>query len=801
MRKSVCALAGVVMVAGSVCAGNGTLKLKYDRPVIFFEEALPIGNGRIGAMVYGGTDTDSLTLNDITLWTGEPADNAAPAGAWTALSEVRTALARDDYRAADSLHRKLQGNYSNNYQPLGTLVIDYDKGPKTSDYYRELDITDAIAQSRYTADGYSVTRRYYTSAPDSVLMIEVATDNPVGISATVSLQCQLPHTLFVDGKRIVSEGYAAYSSLPHYRPNARESMLYDPARGTRFMTIADIRNDGGKISASDSSLRIEGAKSFTIRLVNATSFNGPDKDPALQGKDYRAEALRLAAKAAKMSDKAIADRHVADFNAIMNRVSLDFGATPDSIASLPTDVQLKLYTDGEQANPDLEELYFQFGRYLLASSSRTPGVPANLQGLWNEQILPPWSSNYTININLEENYWPANVTNMSEFEQPLIDFIGHMSANGREVAHNYFGADGWCAGHNSDIWAIANPVGEGNGSPVWANWTMGGTWLSTHLYDHYLFNPDRDFLERCYPVMRGAAEFCLSWLVERDGELITSPGTSPENIYIADNGYRGATLYGSTADLAFIRQCLINTAAAARELGVDSELVARIDDTLPRLHPYKVGKDGKLQEWYHDWADAEPQHRHQSHLFGLFPGNHITPASDPELCRAAARTLAIKGDNTTGWSTGWRINLYARLLDGDNAYHMYRRLLKYVSPDKYRGPDQRRGGGTYPNLFDAHSPFQIDGNFGGTAGVAEMLIQSTPDTITLLPAVPAAWRDGSVSGLKARGGYVVDMTWRDGKITACSISSPSGGSTTVIANGQSHPVTIPANTTITIDGL
>lgn len=790
-RKMFCVVAAATCMSGAVDAFCSELKLKYDCPAGYFEEALPIGNGRIGAMVYGGVERDMLSLNDITLWTGEPANNAASAGAGETLTAVREALASEDYRLADSLQRGLQGGYTNNYQPLGWLEMKFDGVGEADNYYRELDIVDAVATTSYTVDGYRVTRRYYASAPDSVIVVVVETDNPAGVSATVTLSSLLPCKSRVDGSSIVNDGFAAYSSMPSYCPGAAEKIMYDEERGMRFSTIASIESKGGKVvQAGDDRLRVEGAKRFVVKIVNATSFNGFDRNPATDGADYRADARRRSERVAAIDDRKLLKRHVKNFNEIMNRVSLDLGKTDDAIAALTTDVQLKRYTDDRQLNPDLEELYFQYGRYLLASSSRTPGVPANLQGLWNEALLPPWSSNYTLNINVEENYWPANVANLSEFELPLIDFIGNISKNGEEVARNYYGAEGWCTGHNSDIWAMANPVGQGGGDPVWANWTMGGAWLSTHIYDHYLFNPDREFLERNYPVLRGAAEFCLSWLVERDGELITSPGTSPENNYVTGDGYRGATLYGATADLGFVRQCLIDTRDAARELGVDADLVSRIDCTLERLHPYRVGRNGNLQEWYHDWADADPKHRHQSHLFGVFPGNHITPEADPELCAAAARTLEIKGDDTTGWSTGWRINLFARLRDGQSAYRMYRRLLKYVSPDGYRGDDARRGGGTYPNLFDAHSPFQIDGNFGGTAGVAEMLLQSTADCITLLPAVPENWASGSVKGLKARGGFVVDFSWRDGKVTSYKIYSQRGGKTVVKVNGDEFPIDI-----------
>ncbi|MDE5566948.1 MAG: glycoside hydrolase family 95 protein, partial [Muribaculaceae bacterium] len=468
---------------------------------------------------------------------------------------------------------------------------------------------------------------------------------------------------------------------------------------------------------------------------------------------------------------------------------------------LPTDLRLKTYYDNHSYDPDLEELYFQYGRYLLISSSRTPGVPANLQGLWNEQIYAPWRSNYTVNINLEENYWGAELTNLSELHEPLLTFIKQLPITGELTAREYYGIeDGWCAAHNSDIWAMTCPVGHKQEQPMWANWNMGGAWLSTHIWEHYLFTKDMDFLREYYPALKGAAKFCLAWLVEdADGKLITSPSTSPENRFIAPDGNPVATSEGCYADIAIIRECLADTRDAARELDCDIELAVAIDATLARLPDYKIGASGQLQEWAEDFREQDPQHRHQSHLFGLFPGHHISLSTTPDIARAALKTLDIKGENTTGWSTGWRVNLLARLAEEDKAYSMYRRLLKYVSPDKYKGPDKRRGGGTYPNLLDAHSPFQIDGNFGGTAGVAEMLIQSTPESIILLPALPDAWANGSFKGLRARGAYTVDAEWSHGKVTRFTIYSDKGGATTVFAGEVAYPVYIKSQESVTVE--
>lgn len=774
------------LAAGLSAAEKTPLRLHYDRPAEFFEEALVIGNGNIGAILYGGTVKDRLSLNDITLWTGEPENGATTPDAYKAIPEIRAALDRGDYRAADSLQRKVQGHYSENYQPLGSLTIDYHNTDSSaiSNYIRALDISDAIAFRGFREGDGGQGTVYFASAPDSVIVVGIKSRKP--LNATLRLDSQLPHELksTPDGE-MRSTGHAAYLSLPGYT-SFDEKLKYDPERGTRFCTIVKaIPADGSVTANPDGSLELKDVRDVTLLVTNVTSFNGFDSDPAKNGRDYTGLAQkRIDRAAAKGFDRLLAD-HLADYRRLFDRVELDLGSTPDSIAKLPTDLQLKRYTDLHETNPDLEELYFQYGRYLLIACSRTQGVPANLQGLWNEYLLPPWSSNYTTNINVEENYWPAEVTGLGELHATaLLPWIANLSKGGAATAKHYYGVErGWCLGHNSDIWAMTNPVGLNDGDPTWANWNMGGAWLASHIWEHYLFNKDKMALAEYYPVLKGAAEFCLGWLTEKDGELITSPCTSPENNYVTPEGYAGATFFGGAADLAMIRQCLADARDAAAELGVDAGFRAEVDSVLPRLHPYKTGSNGALLEWYYDWADRDPLHRHQSHLYGLFPGRHLSVDSTPELARAAARTLDIKGDNTTGWSTGWRVNLLSRLRDSEGAYRMYRRLLKYVSPDNYKGPDKRSGGGTYPNLLDAHAPFQIDGNFGGTAGVAEMLLQSTPESIMIFPSLPAEWPSGKVSGLRARGGFTVDMEWTDGIIASLVVSSERGGATDVIIPG------------------
>ena len=773
----------------------GNMKLHYDRPAEYFEEALVIGNGTMGATLYGGVKKDKISFNDITLWTGEPESENSSPDAFNVIPEIRALLDNEDYEGADKAQYKVQGHYSENYQPLGTLTIEYlDDTAGISDYHRWLDIGNATARTQYLKDGKLFTSDYFASAPDSVIVIRLKSENKEGIHALLSFDSPLPHSSQVADNEISVEGYAAYHSFPVYY-KAEDKHRYDPERGIHFKTLVRVLSVDGSVKNrySDSRIEIDGSTEVLILIANVTSFNGFDKDPVKEGRNYRSHVeKRMKCTIGKTYD-ALREAHIRDYKYYFDRVKLDLGNTDDDIAALPTDKQLLFYTDCKQQNPDLEELYFQFGRYLLISSSRTSGVPANLQGLWNESVLPPWSSNYTVNINLEENYWASGTTNLIEMQYPLIEFIANLSKTGRKTAKDYYGVErGWCLGHNSDIWAMTCPVGLNEGDPSWACWTMGGTWLSTHIWEHYLFTLDKGFLCKFYPVLKGAAEFCMDWLVEKDGKLVTSPGTSPENKYITPDGYVGATSYGNTSDLAMIRECLIDAAEASKVLGVDKSFRKRIKKTLSRLYPYQVGKDGNLQEWYYDWQDQDPYHRHQSHLFGLYPGHHLSVEETPELAAACARTLQIKGDETTGWSTGWRVNLLARLRDGEKAYHMYRRLLRYVSPDNYKGEDARRGGGTYPNLLDAHSPFQIDGNFGGCSGVIEMLMQSSTNKIVLLPALPESWADGSVQGICARGGFVVNMEWKNREVVSLIVSSLKGGQTEICFNGVSKKVVFKA---------
>lgn len=773
MRKTLLATMLVTTLTAS-SQKQAPMVLQYDRPADFFEESLPIGNGKLGALVYGGTDDNIIYLNDITLWTGKPVDKNLDADAHQWIPKIREALFNEDYQLADSLQHYVQGPNSQYFQPLGTLHIkDLGLG-SVSDYHRSLSLDSAIIKDRYVRDGKVITREYFASHPDKLIAIRLRGD----INCKIALTAQVPHHVKAIPTQLTMTGHAT--------GDANESI--------HFCTMLSVKTDGD-VMASDSSLTITHAKEAILYLVNETSFSGFDKHPVKEGAPYLENAANDIWHTQNYSFDEFYARHLADYMAIYDRVKINLGGSKETAhLSAVTSQLLKDYTDGGGKSRYIEELYFQYGRYLLISCSRTEGVPANLQGLWTPHLWSPWRGNYTVNINLEENYWPAFVANMAEMAQPLDGFIQSLATNGVYTAKNYYGIDeGWCSSHNSDIWAMTNPVGEKNESPMWANWNMGGAWLVNALWERYQFTQDKDYLRTvAYPLMKGAARFCLHWLIEnpkQPGELITAPSTSPENEYKTDKGYHGVTCYGGTADLAIIRELLTNTIAAGRILGERNKDMER---ALAKLHPYTIGHLGDLNEWYYDWDDWDPRHRHQSHLIGLYPGNHV---SDTDLLKASERTLEIKGDETTGWSTGWRINLWARLKNGKKAHQIYRKLLTAVAPEGSNMPNYSQGGGTYPNLFDAHPPFQIDGNFGGTAGVCEMLMQSGDNKIELLPALPEQWKDGSVSGLCARGGFEVNFKWKDGKVRDCSIKAKTNSSVTLLYNGQQKTVKLKAGKT------
>ena len=757
-------------------------KLWYNKPAYAFEESLPLGNGKLGALVYGGANNDSIQLNDITLWTGVPVNPNEGGEAYKWIPKIREALFKEDYKTADSLQHYVQGHNSEFYQPLGMINIkDCNQGEFT-DYYRELSLDNSLATVRYRRNGIQYTKEYFASHPDKMIAIKLSASQKRSINSDISLTSLIPHQVKASRGQLTMTGH----------------VLGDEANSTHYCAILQVKNTDGKVWASDSVLHLKDVSEAVIYLINETSYNGFDKHPVKEGAPYIENVTDEAWHLANFTYEEFKQRHIADYKKLFDRVSLNLkGAKFDFLR--PTDKQLLAYSDNHENNPYLEQLYFQYGRYLLISSSRTKGVPANLQGLWAPALRSPWRGNYTININLEENYWPAEVANLSELVAPVDGLVEGMAVTGRHNAQHFYGIDkGWCAGHNTDAWAMSNPVGTGNESPQWSNWAMGGAWLVETLWDHYDYTRDTEYLRKtAYPLMKGAADFLLEWLIpnpHNPNELITAPCTSPEADYITDKGYRGSSFYGGTADLAIIRELFKNTIKGAKALGIDNDYQQQLQSAHNRLRPYHIGKRGNLMEWYHDWEDQDWHHRHQSHLLGLYPFRQISVDKTPELAAAATKTLEIKGDNSTGWSTGWRINLWARLHRADKTYQIYRKLLTYVSPEVYKD-SKHRSGGTYPNLFDAHPPFQIDGNFGGTAGVCEMLMQCDGETMHLLPALPKEWPAGEIKGIKARGNYEINLVWNNGKVSKASITSKNAGNLTVKYNGKQKALKFKAGET------
>jgi len=766
-KQQLITLATCLLAISTSQAQDLPLKLWYNRPATAFEESLPIGNGKLGALIYGGVNNDSIYLNDITLWTGKPVDPQEGAGSNKWIPEIRKALFEENYRTADSLQHYVQGHNSEYYQPLGRINIkDFNKG-RISDYHRQLSLDSAIASICYKRNGVQYTKEYWASHPDKAIVIKLSASQKGAINSDISLTSLIPHTVKASNRQLTMTGH----------------VMGDEENSIHYCTILQVKNIDGNISATDSTLHLQGVTEAIVYLINETSYNGFDKHPVAEGAPYLENATDDAWHLVNFTYPELRQRHLDDYKNLFDRVKFCLSDAHFD-RERPIDKQLLAYSDEQEHNPYLEMLYFQYGRYLLISSSRTPGIPSNLQGLWAPALYSPWRGNYTININLEENYWPAEVTNLPEMVKPVDGLVKGLSITGHHNAKNFYGINqGWCTGHNTDAWAMSNPVGTGNESPQWSNWAMGGAWLVETLWDHYDYTRDLNYLrDTAYPLMKGACDFMLNWLIEdphNPKELITAPCTSPEADYITDKGYRGSSFYGGTADLAIIRELFKNTISGAKALGIDPEYQDKLQCALDRLRTYHIGKRGNLMEWYHDWEDQDWHHRHQSHLLGLYPFHQISVAKTPDLAKAATKTLEIKGDNSTGWSTGWRINLWARLHRQDKAYQILRKLLTYVSPEIYKD-SKHHSGGTYPNFFDAHPPFQIDGNFGGTAGICEMLMQCDGETMDLLPALPSVWPNGEINGIKARGNYTIDLK--------AKITSQQAGELIVNYNGKKKTI-------------
>jgi len=752
------AAAGAALAApgagAKAVAGTANL-LWYEQPAKEWTEALPIGNGRIGAMVFGGIVEERLQLNEDTLWAGGPYDPVNPA-AKAALPEVRRLIFEGRFAEAEKLaNEKVMATPLRQaaYQTIGSLEIALPgiDAERATGYRRSLDLDAALAETLFTLDGVTHRRRVIASPVDQVIAVELSA------SRRGSVACRLSFTSPEKQWQVRTEGATLVLS-------GRNDPHGSIAGALRFKARVAVEAKGGRVRAEGDALLVEGADTVVLRIAMATSYRRFDD---VSG-DPGAVTARQIAAARKKGFEALAAATAAEHRRLFRRVTLDLGSTP--AAALPTDRRIRESETSD--DPALAALYFQYARYLLVCSSRPGTQAANLQGIWNDKPSPPWGSKYTININTEMNYWPAHTTNLAECVEPLVQLVREIAVTGAKTARDMYGARGWVCHHNTDLWRATAPIDGAK----YGLWPMGGAWLCTHLWEHYEYAPDRAYLESIWPILSGACLFFLDTLQvdPASGQLVTNPSLSPEN----DHGHGASLIFAPTMDSQILRDLFDQTIAAAGVLGHDVALVREIKTARAKLPPMRVGRQGQLQEWPFDWdADAEDvHHRHVSHLYGLYPSRQIDPERTPELAAAAKRSLEIRGDKATGWATAWRINLWARLRDGDHAHAILKFLL---------GPER-----TYPNMFDAHPPFQIDGNFGGAAGIVEMLVQNQGERIDLLPALPRAWPEGRATGLRTRGGCTLDLSWRGGRLEQLRLRGTIAGEREVRLGGKARRVRI-----------